>query len=160
MPENNSIFRKKSLERVTSPEQLNDYIRVATPGAWMILLAIVIFLVGMIIWGAVGRLETKVRGAAVISDGSALIYVSEQSAANVKEGQTVRANGAEFTVRSISQKPVELDSSADSYLVHAGGFEEDEWVYTLTADAPAAEDGTYQCEVVTDSVSPLSFIMN
>lgn len=26
------IFRKKSLDRISSPEQLNDYIRVANPG--------------------------------------------------------------------------------------------------------------------------------
>ena len=30
------IFRKKSLDRISSPEQLNDYIRVANPGIWMI----------------------------------------------------------------------------------------------------------------------------
>ena len=33
------IFRKKSLDRISSPEQLNDYIRVANPGIWMILAA-------------------------------------------------------------------------------------------------------------------------
>ena len=33
------IFRKKSLDRISSPEQLNDYIRMANPGIWMILTA-------------------------------------------------------------------------------------------------------------------------
>ncbi len=28
----NQIFRKKSIERVSSPEQLNDYVRVSNPG--------------------------------------------------------------------------------------------------------------------------------
>lgn len=32
-----SIFRQKSIERVSSPEQLNDYIRVATPGVRLVL---------------------------------------------------------------------------------------------------------------------------
>jgi len=36
------IFRKKSLDRISSPEQLNDYIRVANPGIWMILAAVII----------------------------------------------------------------------------------------------------------------------
>ena len=35
------IFRKKSLDRISSPEQLNDYIRVANPGIWMILAAVI-----------------------------------------------------------------------------------------------------------------------
>ena len=38
---NDQLFRKKSVERVSSPEQLNDYIRVANPSVWMILAAIV-----------------------------------------------------------------------------------------------------------------------
>ena len=28
----NQIFRKKNIERVSSPEQLNDYVRVSNPG--------------------------------------------------------------------------------------------------------------------------------
>ena len=46
------IFRKKSLDRISSPEQLNDYIRVANPGIWMILAAVIILLAGVCVWGA------------------------------------------------------------------------------------------------------------
>lgn len=31
---NDKIFRKKSVERMSSPEQLNDYIKVTNPGVW------------------------------------------------------------------------------------------------------------------------------
>ncbi len=30
------IFRKKSLDKLSSPEQLNDYIKVTNPGVWII----------------------------------------------------------------------------------------------------------------------------
>ena len=30
------LFREKNLERLESPEQLNDYLRVTSPGVWMI----------------------------------------------------------------------------------------------------------------------------
>lgn len=56
------LFRKKSIERVTSPEQLNDYIRVSNPGVWMILAAVVILLAGVCVWGFFGRLDTKKTG--------------------------------------------------------------------------------------------------
>ena len=36
------LFRKQSLDKVTSPEQLNDYVRVSNPGVWMILAAVII----------------------------------------------------------------------------------------------------------------------
>lgn len=43
---NQQLFRKKSVDKVSSPEQLNEYIRVANPGVWMVLAAIVILLAG------------------------------------------------------------------------------------------------------------------
>ncbi len=41
------LFRKSSIERVSSPEQLNDYIKVSNPGVWMILAAIIALLIGV-----------------------------------------------------------------------------------------------------------------
>ena len=51
------IFREKSLERVSSPEELNDYIRVTTPSVWIVLAATVLLLVGMLAWSIFGRVE-------------------------------------------------------------------------------------------------------
>ena len=57
--EERSIFRKKSIERVSSPEQLNDYIRVTTPSVWLILFATIILIAGTLIWGIFGRIEVN-----------------------------------------------------------------------------------------------------
>ena len=51
----NGIFREKSLERVSGPEALNDYIRVTTPSVWIALAALVILLAGMLAWSVLGR---------------------------------------------------------------------------------------------------------
>lgn len=51
------IFREKSLERVSSPEELNDYIRVTTPSVWIVLIALVLLLVGMLAWSVFGTVE-------------------------------------------------------------------------------------------------------
>ena len=63
---NNQIFRKKSLEKVSSPEQLDDYIRVSNPGVWIVLVTVIVLLVGVCVWGVFGRLETTVGSAAVV----------------------------------------------------------------------------------------------
>ena len=54
--EKESIFRQKSIDRISSPEQLHDYIKVSSPGAWLVLVAIIIFLVGALIWGVKGSI--------------------------------------------------------------------------------------------------------
>jgi len=53
------IFREKSIERVSSPEQLDDYIKVTTPSVWLILSATIALLAGMIIWGVFGKIEVN-----------------------------------------------------------------------------------------------------
>ena len=57
--EGRSIFRKKSLERVTSPEQLNDYIKVTTPSVWIILAATLILIVGTLVWAVFGKIRVN-----------------------------------------------------------------------------------------------------
>ena len=49
------VFREKSVNRVSSPEQLNDYIRVTSPSVWIVLLALVVLLAGMLAWSVLGR---------------------------------------------------------------------------------------------------------
>ena len=52
----NSLFRKSSLDRVQSPEQLNDYIRVPNPSGWVVVIATLVFLIAALIWGALAWL--------------------------------------------------------------------------------------------------------
>lgn len=54
-----TIFREKSMERVSSPEQLDDYIRVTTPSVWLVLLALVILLVGILAWSVFGTVTVN-----------------------------------------------------------------------------------------------------
>ena len=57
--EKTKLFREKNLERLESPEQLNDYLRVTSPGVWMILSAVVLLLIGVFIWGVFGRIKLR-----------------------------------------------------------------------------------------------------
>ena len=38
---NDKLFRKSSLDKITGPEQLDDYIRVASPSLWVMLLSLI-----------------------------------------------------------------------------------------------------------------------
>jgi len=51
-----NIFRQKNIDHVSSPEKLDEYIKVTTPGVWIILAAIVILLIGAAVWGFAGEL--------------------------------------------------------------------------------------------------------
>lgn len=49
------LFRQKSMDRISGPESLNDYIRVTTPSVWLVMIAIVLLLVGVLAWSILGR---------------------------------------------------------------------------------------------------------
>ena len=90
----NSVFRQKSIERISSPEQLNDYIRVTNPGIWIVLAAVVV-LAGFIVWGTIGTLETKLRVAAVSDSGNVTCYVREADPDRIGADNTIRIGGRE-----------------------------------------------------------------
>ena len=154
------LFRKKSIERVTSPEQLNDYIRVSNPGVWMILAAVVILLAGVCVWGFFGRLDTKKQASGVCENGKLTCYIKSDDIADVKEDTFVSVAGKEYTVKSVSSSPVRLDGEKDSYLIYLGGFSETDWVFSVTVYAPDLADGEYSVDVITKRVSPISFVLN
>jgi len=53
------LFREKNLKRVYSPDDLSDYIRVATPSVWLVLLASTILLAGMLVWSILGTVDVE-----------------------------------------------------------------------------------------------------
>ena len=54
-----AVFRKKSLDRVNSPEQLNEYIRVANPGVWVILAAVIVLLRYVLVYSTVNAVRKR-----------------------------------------------------------------------------------------------------
>ena len=153
------LFSKKSLDKVSSPEQLNDYIRVANPSLWLVLGAVIVLLIGVCVWGVLGRMDTTVAAAAVSENGQTTVYVKEADAENVAENLTVRINDAEYTITSVSQTPIVVDDSFSAYALHLLDLHKDEWVYTVAIDG-SLPDGVYSAEIVIESVAPIFFVLN
>ena len=156
---NEQIFRKKSVDKVSSPEQLNDYIRVANPGVWMVLAAIIILLAGVVVWGIIGHLDTTLSTALVCENGEAVIYIKEADAEKIAVGMTVRVGEKEYAVSEIPAAPVRVDGTMSEYAVHLSGLSIGEWVYAVKVGGEFS-DGVQKAEVVIESVSPISFILN
>lgn len=155
----NSVFRQNNIEHVSSPEQLNDYIKATSPGIWIILAAVAMLLAGFIVWGTVGTLETKLHVAAVSDSGTVTCYVKETDLFDIGTDNTVRIDGSEYTVASISDLPISADDNFTDYALHIGGLTTGEWVYAVILNGELP-DGVYEAEIVTDGVSPISFLFN
>ena len=158
---NNKIFREKSMARVTSPEQLNDYIRVTNPSVWLVLSAIVFLLAGICVWGIWGRLETVVKAPAITGGKETVCYVKEAKKDALSDKMRVRLEGKEYGIEKISVLPVQMDDEFPEYLLHLGDFARGEWVYAVTLDGVCGEEGgIYEAEIVLESISPMTFVIN
>jgi len=156
---NEQLFRKKSMDRVSSPEQLNEYIRVSNPGIWMVLAAILVLLAGAIIWGVVGHLDTTLSVVAIAENAEVTLYVTEADIGSVAQGMPVRIGDTEGAVTEISNQPIVVDDNFSDYALHVGGLVRGQWVYAVNISGEFAE-GVYEAKIVTESISPISFILN
>ena len=89
MEENNkSVFRQETLERISSPEQLNDYLHVTNPGIWVILTAVIVLMISVFVWACTGTLETKSLASMIVKDHVAEIVVKDDSV--LEKGMIIR----------------------------------------------------------------------
>jgi hypothetical protein len=159
MSEKNSIFRKKSLDRIESPEQLNDYIRVTSPGIWIFLAAAIVLLVGIILWGIFGHLVTRTDLQVNVEGGTGTCYVTAVVSEDINEDSRLEVE--EYSV------PVELDTSqsviAASVLTEEAlsleGLTGSEILYPVTAQLSLG-NGTYNGALVIEKIKPISFIIS
>lgn len=155
---NEGLFRKKSIDKVSSPESLNDYVKVASPSVWMILVGIIILLIGICIWGVMGRLDTKVNVGVVSKGADNICYISENDINNVKVGQIFEVSGANCEVIAIDSTPMQ-GKELSPLMLHALNITAEDWVYKATINGNIS-DGEYEAYILTESISPMSFIFN
>ena len=140
MPENqeSTLFRKKAMERISSPEDLTSYLRVTSPGMWIILAAVIVLMVGLFAWAAVGTLETTVDATAIVQNHTAEVIAVGQDADTLKAGMPLRIAAQEFVIAS-----VELDEYSRA---------------TAYAEV-SLPDGTYDAEIVVEQTRPIEFLL-
>ena len=98
------LYRQKSMDRISSPEQLNDYLRVTNVSVWVILIAIIILLAGLLLWSSVATIESYAEGSGQLQNGLMTIhFTDEQFAKEVKKGMPVRAGDTEFEISGTGQ---------------------------------------------------------
>ena len=160
MADSNTIFREKSLEKVSSPEQLDSYLKVTSVGVWAILAAIIFVLVGAVIWGTVGKIESKLTCVCVVQEGQ-VYCLAPSSKAEAVEVETMTIDIKDDSYQIVSKDIYgQYTSNIEDPFMSMAGAENGELVYTIVASCPNLSDGTYEGKIVTETISPLKFVFN
>jgi HlyD family secretion protein len=81
----NKIFRKVSLDRLSSPEQLDQVMQVTTLRGWLALGAISLLLLTALVWGVVGSVGERVAGSGILVRSGGVLEVVASAGGRVED---------------------------------------------------------------------------
>ena len=134
----NNIFRKQALDKIQSPEQLNDYMKVTNPGIWIILAVVILLLGGLFAWSMVGKLETTAKATAVVEDGTAKVSLTQIAPAPITSEMSVRINSQDY---------------------HISTVEHDEHGREIAYAPVELADGNYDAKIIVETITPITFLI-
>jgi HlyD family secretion protein len=79
------VYRKVSLERLSSPEQLDQLMTVTTRRGWVALAAVGVLLATAIAWGIAGSIPTRVNGTGILIRSGGVFEVSAPTGGRVAD---------------------------------------------------------------------------
>ena len=133
-----SLFRKKALDHISSPDDLTSYLKVTNPGVWIVLVAVIALLAGLFAWSMVGTLETTEDAIVTVTDHRAKVVTTGQANIQLKENMPFKIDNKEYVISTV---------------------EADEYGRTTAYADVLLPDGTYVAEVVIEQTYPIQFLV-
>ena len=153
----NHLFRKKTLEQFSAPEQLTEYLRVTGAGVWFVLLGIIVLLTGFVIWGLFGQIITRVTVPAQVRDGTVYCYLLADEEGLTDDEVEIRIGDVQMKAKTADAQEKTLDASDDPALFRTGYLSPAKNVRILQAQT-SLKDGNYEATVTTQIMKPVSLV--
>ena len=88
--------------RLSSPEQLNDYLRVTNPKIWVLLAAVIMLVVGLIVWSSIATVESYATGTATAKGGElTVVFDDAKQAQHVQAGMMLEVGDAQAEILTV-----------------------------------------------------------
>ena len=100
---NNNIFREKSIERISSPEDLGGYLRVTKPSIFIIMFAILIALASLFIWSYFMSITSFTNGVATVENGvMTATYEDSQTSKYINDSMYVEVGSLRIPIDQLT----------------------------------------------------------
>ena len=156
----NGLFRKKSMERISSPEELHDYMRVTSPRLLMILGAIVALLAGFIVYASTATMENTMTITVQLSQ-------YEWEAEDTANGEKIKETGLLAFLPNTMKDQVDIGMTVrlgkeEGFVSWIGVQPDARIVLEIQPKDPyiPLPEGEYDAELVLESTTPISFLWN
>jgi len=133
-------MENQNTRRIASPEQLNDYLKVTSPKIWLLLVAIVLLVVGLLLWSGFTTIESYATGTARAVGGELIVTFDDANKASRVQP------GMEMEVGDVKTEVLTIGTGSDGELVASAH-----------ANIP---DGSYAVRVGYKTTQVLSMLLN
>ena len=101
--EEKQVFRKNVMDRLNSPEELNDYLHVTRPAVWIALAAVILILIGALVWSSATYVNSYVNGTAEVKGGVMTVLIDPETpfADRIEVGQNVIVGDTTSTISGL-----------------------------------------------------------
>ena len=173
----NSIFRKESLERLSSPEQLDQLMQVVTPRSWLPLATLGCIIGLTLIWGIFGRIPITATGQGLIvrpTDTSpelvSLSYFNAGDGNRIRPGMEIiivpnasaeSLNGIPAEVKSVSQPSLTTLEAARQAETADAMMQRDtvEVLAQLPSSVNLAPGTPTTARIILEKKAPIAFVL-
>ncbi len=157
----NNLFRKKSLESISSPDELHDYMRVTSPRLWMILGAVVVLLVGFLVYASTARMENTMKVTVQVETYDTKAEYQAEGGSERYSMVTCRLPVSQLEIVKAGM-PVRIgtDMGTISFIATAEEEQEIALIIQMKHDFISLPDGTYDADLILESTTPISFLWN
>ena len=159
-----SIFNKKATEKLRSPDDLDKYVRVTNPSVWVVLVACIALIAGLLAWGIFGSVTTSVSATGTVISGEAKCFLMADDASRVAVGDDANFGGENMKVSGVTRVPISAGESKDilksDYLVSA--LVKGDWVYVVSFEGDLSnldQEIPLPVHITTERMAPISLIL-
>ena len=158
-----SFFSRKAAGRLQSPDDLDKYLRMPTPGIWISIIACVAILAGVGAWAFFGSAAERItlKGAAGM-DG-VVCFVDTDTALRIKEGDFAYVDGVAEHVKFVVDTAVDVhlykqEGITDLEIRQLAGDEEMIHPIVITDSRKLPLKKMVQVTITVDEKTPISMI--
>lgn len=107
------VFRRSTMNRVTNSDELDHYIKVTNPSAWVVILAALLLICGVIAWSVIAIVPVTVNTIGVTAPNddpnkvTVLCWVDETTAERINEsGMKASVDGIDAESAVLNETPM------------------------------------------------------
>ena len=160
------FFSRQAVDRLQSPEDMEKYLRVSTPDAWVMIIACAVLLCGFLSWAVFGSIGEKIPLQGVFCrDEYVIVFADPMTASRIDKTSTAYIQGNTYPVDYVIDRALTEAETIDAFDISqmtATLLRKDNREYAIrivTGKLDIPPDKIIDVTITVDQRTPLDYVM-